>query len=146
MLTQFTCSFYIRYNYPFGTNFTIDCVFLLFLQKWWLNGTDRTIFSTCRREYGFCCQYAVTYIYVYIDMYIHVTHIHVCVYIHTCIHTHLHACIHKYTYAYIHFCLFVVLRPSNILRSYQDGYRLVTVHTHDDFIVLPHWETRPPAP
>ena len=25
------------------------------------------------------------------------------------------------------------------LRLYQDGYRLVTVHTHGDFIVLPHW-------
>ena len=25
-------------------------------------------------------------------------------------------------------------------RSYQDWYRLVTVHTHGDFIVLPHWE------
>ena len=26
-----------------------------------------------------------------------------------------------------------------------DGYRLVTVRTHDDFIVLPHWNTRLPA-
>ena len=25
------------------------------------------------------------------------------------------------------------------------GYRLVTVCTHSDFIVLPHWDTRPPA-
>ena len=32
------------------------------------------------------------------------------------------------------------------LRSYQNGYWLVTVHTHGDFIVLPHWETRPSAP
>ena len=32
------------------------------------------------------------------------------------------------------------------LRSYQEGYQLVTVHTHDDFIALSHWETRPPAP
>ena len=32
------------------------------------------------------------------------------------------------------------------LTSYQDMYRLVTVHTHDDFIVLPHWETRPSVP
>ena len=28
-----------------------------------------------------------------------------------------------------------------ILRSYQDGCLLVTVRTHNDFIVLPHWET-----
>ena len=38
----------------------------------------------------------------------------------------------------IGFVLFVVLHPSNI---YQDGYWLVTVRTHGDFIVLPHWET-----
>ena len=31
------------------------------------------------------------------------------------------------------------------LRSYDDGYRLVIVHTHGDFIVLAHWESRPPA-
>ena len=30
------------------------------------------------------------------------------------------------------------------LRSYQDGYWLVTVRTPGDFIVLPHWDTRPP--
>ena len=30
------------------------------------------------------------------------------------------------------------------LRSHQDGYRLVIVCTHGDFIVLPHWETMPP--
>ena len=24
----------------------------------------------------------------------------------------------------------------------MDGYRLVTVHTHGKFIVLPHWDTR----
>ena len=30
--------------------------------------------------------------------------------------------------------------------SYQDGCRLVTVHSHGDFIELPHWEARPPAP
>ena len=34
---------------------------------------------------------------------------------------------------------------SQHLKSYGDGYRLVTVHTHGDFIVLPHWETRPSA-
>ena len=28
------------------------------------------------------------------------------------------------------------------LRSYQEGYQLVTLHTHGNFIVLPHWETR----
>ena len=37
-------------------------------------------------------------------------------------------------------CLFVLCQ-SNILRSYQDRYRLVTVHTHGDFIVLPHGKT-----
>ena len=26
------------------------------------------------------------------------------------------------------------------LRSHQDRYRLVIVHTHGDFIVLPHWD------
>ena len=31
-------------------------------------------------------------------------------------------------------------------RSYQDWYQLVTVHIHGDFIVLPHWETKPPVP
>ena len=29
------------------------------------------------------------------------------------------------------------------LRSYQDGCQLGTVHTHDNFTVLPYWETRP---
>ena len=28
------------------------------------------------------------------------------------------------------------------LRSYQDGYRLVKLWAHDDFIVLPYWEIR----
>ena len=32
------------------------------------------------------------------------------------------------------------------LSSYPDGYRLVTVRTYGNFIVLPHWETRSPAP
>ena len=41
------------------------------------------------------------------------------------------------------FCCFTSLQH---LRSYQDGYRLVTVSTHGDFIVLPHWKTGPPAP
>ena len=26
------------------------------------------------------------------------------------------------------------------------GYRLVTVDAHGDFVMLPHWNTRPPAP
>ena len=30
-------------------------------------------------------------------------------------------------------------------RSYQDGYRLVTVHTFGDLIVLPHLEIRLPV-
>ena len=32
------------------------------------------------------------------------------------------------------------------LRSHQDGYLLMTMHTRDDFIVLPHWEARLLAP
>ena len=32
------------------------------------------------------------------------------------------------------------------LRSYLDGYRLVTMRTHGDFIVLSQWQTRLPAP
>ena len=35
---------------------------------------------------------------------------------------------------------------SQQLGSYQDGYRLVPVHTHGDFIVLHHCETMPPLP
>ena len=31
------------------------------------------------------------------------------------------------------------------LWSYKVGYRLVTVHTHGDFIVLLNWETSPSA-
>ena len=29
-----------------------------------------------------------------------------------------------------------------MVRSYRDGYRLLTMSTFDNFIVLPHWETR----
>ena len=36
-----------------------------------------------------------------------------------------------------------VLHTGNI-ESYQDGFQLVTVCAHGDFIVLSHWETRPP--
>ena len=32
------------------------------------------------------------------------------------------------------------------LKSYQDRHWLVTVCTHDDLIVLPHWKIRLPAP
>ena len=32
------------------------------------------------------------------------------------------------------------------LTSYQDGYRLVIMHTYGAFIELPHWEIRLPAP
>ena len=39
-----------------------------------------------------------------------------------------------------------VLRPCNILRSYQDGYRLVTMCIPGDFIVVPHWEIMLLAP
>ena len=31
-------------------------------------------------------------------------------------------------------------------KSYQNMYRLVAVQTHSDFIVMPHWESRPPIP
>ena len=40
-------------------------------------------------------------------------------------------------------CLFYVL--ATYVWSYQDGYRLATVHTHGDFTVPPNWEIRPPA-
>ena len=39
-----------------------------------------------------------------------------------------------------------VLRTCNIWRSCQDVYWLVILHTHDNCIVLPHWEIRLPAP
>ena len=32
------------------------------------------------------------------------------------------------------------------LRSHQDGHRFVTSSPHGEFMGLPHWETRPPAP
>ena len=41
---------------------------------------------------------------------------------------------------------FWTLTSRQYLSSYQNGYQLVTMCTHGDFIVLPHWETRPPAP
>ena len=31
------------------------------------------------------------------------------------------------------------------LKSYQDGYRLIQCPLMHYFIVLPHWDTRPPA-
>ena len=37
----------------------------------------------------------------------------------------------------------IVLKP---WYTRQDGYRLVTVHIHGDFVVLSHWETRPLTP
>ena len=54
----------------------------------------------------------------------------------------------KHTYWRMAVCLIVCSRCLSYqhLRSYQDGYRLVTARTHDDFIILPHWKTRPPAP
>ena len=51
----------------------------------------------------------------------------------------------------VHICM---VNSSNLLRcvwgimswqqlgSHQDGYRLMTVCTHGDFIVLPDWKTR----
>ena len=38
------------------------------------------------------------------------------------------------------------LRLGNNKGHIRIGEQLVTVHTHGNFIVLPHWETRPPAP
>ena len=40
--------------------------------------------------------------------------------------------------------LFCVLATSKVISGWV--YWLVTVHTHGDFIALPHLETRPPAP
>ena len=45
------------------------------------------------------------------------------------------------------FCSFAVaLYPSNIQSHIRTGYWLVTVCAHGGLIVLPHWETRLPAP
>ena len=44
------------------------------------------------------------------------------------------------------FKCFNVFTSYQYLRSWQDGYRLVTVATHGDLTVLPQLETRPPAP
>ena len=41
---------------------------------------------------------------------------------------------------------YIVCDSDVLARSYQPGYRLLTVHTHGDSIVLSHWDTRPPAP
>ena len=46
------------------------------------------------------------------------------------------------------------VRYEAVLQSYEPvpppsgggGYWLVAVRTHGDFIVLPYWNTRPPAP
>ena len=43
-------------------------------------------------------------------------------------------------------CPLVCFMSWQHLRSYLDSYRLVTVHTHGEFIWLPHWETRLLAP
>ena len=48
------------------------------------------------------------------------------------------------------YCLYMVCCWSftslQHLRSYQEGYQLVTVCTHGEFIVLLHWEIRLLAP
>ena len=41
---------------------------------------------------------------------------------------------------------FLLLLRVYMLATCQDGYRILTVHTYGECIVLPHWETRPPAP
>ena len=40
-------------------------------------------------------------------------------------------------------CLFVYRYFTSYqdVRSYQDGYQLVIVHAHGNFIMLPHWDT-----
>ena len=39
-----------------------------------------------------------------------------------------------------------VSRCASLLLNKREGlYRLVTVFTHGDFVVLPHWNTKPPA-
>ena len=47
---------------------------------------------------------------------------------------------------YVCVCFCCSFTPKQHLRSYQNGYQLVPVCTHDSFIVLPHWELRPPVP
>ena len=59
-------------------------------------------------------------------------------YTHTYIHPHPHTDV---IYTHIVYCFM----SQQHIKSYQDRYRFVAVHTHGDFIVLPHWETRPPA-
>ena len=42
----------------------------------------------------------------------------------------------------------VAVSPSSLwkhLKSHQDGYRIMTVRTHGEFIVSPHWDTKPQA-
>ena len=39
----------------------------------------------------------------------------------------------------------VIYTETTHISQYQDGYRLVTVHSYDNFIVLPNWETKLPA-
>ena len=43
-------------------------------------------------------------------------------------------------------CLFLFYVLATPKVAYQDGYWLVMVHTHGDFIVLLHWETRLSVP
>ena len=40
-------------------------------------------------------------------------------------------------------CLCCCFTSQQQIRVYQDGYRLLTVHTHIGITVLPHWDTRP---
>ena len=69
--------------------------------------------------------------------------IYVCVH-YMCMQDRIDRCMCAIVHARIFVC--VCITSKQHLRLYQDGYRVVTVRIHDDFIVLPHWETRPPAP
>ena len=50
-------------------------------------------------------------------------------------------CVGVYGYMCVGVCLLLLY----VLATSKFGYRLVTVHTHGEFIALPHWHIRPPA-
>ena len=58
----------------------------------------------------------------------------------SCISNNIYICIHRLLFPWV-INLFVVgvVCPCNIIRSYQGRYRLITEHTHSNFIVLPCW-------
>ena len=79
-------------------------------------------------------------------MYVSIVCMHICVVIER-ERVYMHICVcererkkarKRGTYIYIIF--------NTSWQHRQDWYRLVTMHTHGDFIVLPHWVMRLPAP